>query len=116
MSKSWVLMAGMIGAFACAACAQKPAPEYRIEATVKDLMDAIVDPASDAIWGSVEIVATLEGTVEKKPRTDDDWKTLQRHAVALTEAGNLLLMPGRKIAKPGEKADDARVDLHPEEI
>ena len=26
------------------------------------------------------------------------------------------MMPGRVVAKPGEKAEDPRVDLHPEEI
>ena len=62
-------------------CARPPADDYRISLTVKDIMDAIVDPSSDAIWGSVEVVATLEGTVEKQPRTDDDWKALRRHAV-----------------------------------
>ena len=71
---------------------------------------------ADAIWDSVEIVATLEGTEHKAPKTDDDWKALRRHAVALVEASNLLLIPGRHVARSGEKPDDARVDLHPEEI
>jgi len=74
------------------------------------------DPAADALWDSVEVVATLEGTEHKAPKTDDDWKVLRQHAIALVEASNLLLIPGRHVAKPGEKADDARVDLHPEEI
>lgn len=99
-----------------AACAPAPSDQYRVRATVKELMDSIVDPASDAIWGSVEVVVTLEGTVEKQPKTDDDWKALRRHAVSLIEVSNLLLMPGRKVARPGEKAEDARVDLQPEEI
>ena len=36
--------------------------------------------------------------------------------MTLMEASNLLLMPGRKIAKPGEKAGDPRVDRDPDEI
>lgn len=79
-------------------------------------MDSVIDPGSDALWDSVEIVATLDGVEHKQPRTDDDWKVLRRHAVTLVEASNLLLIPGRRVAKPGEKAEDARVDLHPEEI
>lgn len=79
-------------------------------------MDSVVDPNADAIWDSVEIVATLEGTVEKAPKTDDDWKALRRQAISLAEASNLLLIPGRRIARPGEKAEDERVDLKPEEI
>ena len=62
------------------------------------------------------MIATLEGTERKAPRTDDDWKALRRHAVALAEASNLLLIPGRHVARPGEKPEDARVDLQPEEI
>src|SRR3954451_22412386 len=95
---------------------QSRSPEFRPTSTVKDIMDSVVDPAADALWDSVEVVATLEGTEHKAPKTDDDWKALRRHAVALVEASNLLLIPGRRVARAGEKADDARVDLHPEEI
>ncbi|MFN7915185.1 MAG: hypothetical protein U0Q55_07580 [Vicinamibacterales bacterium] len=107
-------------ALACAvlsACSS-PAPStaFRTTATVKDIMDSIVDPSSDAIWDSVEIIATLDGVEHKQPRTDDDWKALRREAITLVEASNLLLIPGRHVAKPGEKAEDARVDLHPEEV
>lgn len=98
-----------------AGCAS-PSPDFRPTSTVKDIMDSVIDPSADGLWDSVEIVATLEGTEYKAPKTDDDWKALRRHAVALVEASNLLLIPGRHVAKPGEKAEDARVDLHPEEI
>jgi hypothetical protein len=108
-----VLTASLLG---CAACAPKPGPEFRPTSTVKDIMDSVVDPNADALWDSVEVIATLEGTEQKTPRTDEDWKVLRRHAVSLVEASNLLLIPGRHVAKSGEKADDARVDLHPEEI
>ena len=79
-------------------------------------MDSVVDPNADAIWDSVEIIVTLAGTEEKAPKTDEDWKSLRRHAISLLEASNLLLVPGRRIAKPGEKAEDERVDLTPQEI
>jgi len=98
-----------------ASCTSPQQTEFRPTSTVKDIMDSLIDPSADAIWDSVEVVATLEGTEHKAPRTDDEWKALRRHAVALVEASNLLLIPGRHVAKAGEKADDARVDLHPEE-
>jgi len=101
---------------AMATCARSSSPEFQPTATVKDIMDSVVDPNADAIWDSVEIVATLQGIEEKAPRTDEDWKSLRRHAISLLEASNLLLVPGRRIAKPGETADDERVDLKPEEI
>ena len=87
-----------------------------MSATIKDIMDSVIDPNADALWDSVEIDATLQGVNRKQPTTDDDWKVLRRHAIALSEASNLLLMHGRRVAKPGEKAEDERVDLNPEEI
>lgn len=107
----------LVGALSfVAACSRPSAPEFQPTATVKDIMDSVVDPNADAIWDSVEVVATLQGTEEKAPKTDEDWKNLRRHAISLLEASNLLLVPGRRIAKPGEKAEDERVDLKPEEI
>src|SRR5262245_38027200 len=99
-----------------AACARSSTPEFQPTATVKDIMDSVVDPNADAIWDSVEVLVTLAGTEEKAPKTDEDWKNLRRHAISLLEASNLLLVPGRNIARPGEKAEDERVDLRPEEI
>jgi hypothetical protein len=105
---------------ACTACSppsgSPAAADYRPTSTVKDIMDAVIDPSADFVWDSVQIVATLQGTEEHAPRTDDDWKAVRRHTVALVEASNLLLIPGRHIARPGEKADDPKVDLPPEEI
>jgi hypothetical protein len=102
-------------ASACRAPAP-PLPDFRPTATVKDIMDALVDPSADLLWDSVEIVATLNGTSEKAPQTDAEWQTLRRHAIGLVEASNLLLVPGRRIARPGEQAGDPRIDLQPEQI
>jgi hypothetical protein len=113
--------------FALAGCAseqpkqdaQKPAdpqPEYRTTATVKDIMDALVDPGSDYIWDSVETTVSAKGVEEKAPKTDEDWKQVRNHAIMLLEATNLLQMPGRHVAKSGEKADDPKVELSPEQI
>lgn len=92
------------------------AAEYRTTATVKDIMDALVDPGSDYIWDSVETVVSAKGTEEKAPHTDDDWKQVRNHAIMLLEATNLLQIPGRHVAKPGEKADDPKVELSPDQI
>ena len=91
-------------------------PEYRTTATVKDIMDALVDPGSDYIWDSVETVVSAKGTEEKAPHTDEDWKQVRNHAIMLLEATNLLQIPGRHVAKAGEKAEDPKVELSPEQI
>jgi hypothetical protein len=105
----------LVCAIACSGSAP-PAPEFQTTATMKDIMESIVDPHADGLWESVEVVATLQGVVEKAPKTDDDWKALRHHAIAIMEAANLLIVPGRRIAAPGQKAEDARIDLNPEEI
>lgn len=97
-------------------CSPEPQTEFRPTSTVKDIMDSGIDPSSDALWDSVEVIATLQGTERKPPKAYEDWKVLRRHAVSLVEASNLLLIPGRRMARPGEKAEDARVDLQPEDI
>jgi len=92
-----------------------PQPQFRVDATIKDIMDSQVDPSADYIWDAVATTVTTKGKDEKYPRTDDEWKEVRRHAIRLMEASNLLLIPGRRVAKPGEKGDP-RVELPPEQI
>ncbi len=99
----------------CGACAGPP-PEYRTTATVKDIMDSVVDPNADYLFESVSTTVTAKGIIEKAPKTDDDWKEMRRHAVALMEATNLLQIPGRLVAQPGERSENPRIELSPEVI
>jgi hypothetical protein len=116
------LLLSIIIGLCVAGCAQpqpapaQPEPEFRMTATVRDIMDAIVDPGADYIWESVETVVSAKGVVEKMPRTDEEWKNVRRHAIMLLEATNLLQMPGRAVARPGEKADDPQFEQSPEQI
>jgi DNA transposition AAA+ family ATPase len=115
---------GIVIVLAAGCAQQRTAPaaqeasqgDYRLTATIKDIMDSVVDPNADYIWESVETIVSAKGVEEKKPRTDEDWKEVRRHAIALMEATNLLKMPGRRVAQAGEKADDANVELRPEQI
>jgi hypothetical protein len=106
----------MLVATACSAPPPPPQPEFRPTSTVKDIMDSLVDPSADFIWDSVEVVVTAQGTEERAPKTDDEWKEVRRRAVAIIEASNMLLVPGRHIARPGEKAEDPKIELAPEQI
>ena len=88
-----------------AACSPKAAPsvaqptqQYRLTATVQELMDGLIDPSADTLWDSVAFIATTTGTEERRPRTDDDWKAVRSSALNLIEAANLLSMPGRRVA------------------
>jgi hypothetical protein len=89
--------------FVIAAARQKqespPVPRLptAVVASVKQLMNGIIDPAADVVFGSVSTIITAEGTEERAPRTDEEWETVGNSAVALAESANLLMMDGRAI-------------------
>ena len=41
---------------------------------------------------------------------------MRRRAVILVEATNVLLIPGRRVAKPGENSANPNIELEPEQI
>ena len=69
-------------------------------------MDAVIDPSADALWDSVSIIETAKGTVFHQPHTDEEWQEARRHAIALVEGTNLLVMDGRKLVAPGSPVLD----------
>jgi cytochrome c556 len=117
----WLALAGVSLLVVVAACsapapAAKKEPPFRKTATIKDIMDSMVDPSADFLWESVATIVTKAGTEERRPRTDDDWKKVRRAAITLVEATNLLIMDGRAVAKPGEKSENPGIELSPEAI
>ena len=91
-------------------------PEYMPTATIKDIMDAIVDPSADVVWESVQTIVTPAGVDERSPKTDEEWATVRRGAIRVVEGANLLMMPGRHVARPHEKSETPGVELEPEDI
>jgi hypothetical protein len=89
---------------------------YTPTATIKDLMDSIVDPSADVVWNAVSTTVGNEGAEEKMPHTDDEWVEVRRGAIRLVEAANLLMVPGRHVARPGEKSETPNVELEPTEM
>jgi len=71
-------------------------------------MQSLVAPSAQGLWDAVGTVSNAKGTVNLEPRTNEDWAAVRRHAVALIESTNLLLIPGRRIAPAG--AETLRVD------
>lgn len=87
-----------------------PAPQasaIKAVASIQEIMESLVDPAADALWESVSTEVTTKGTVERSPKTPEEWLTLRHQAIALQESANLLLLPGRRVAHPGKDLDDA---------
>ena len=70
-----------------------------------------IDPNADVVWLAVTTVQSAKGTVETKPRNDEEWTKVRHGAIALTEAANLLMVPGRHVARPGEKSETPGVEL-----
>src|SRR3954470_16117426 len=82
-----------------AALAQQP--PLRPVATIRQLHDAMISPASDAIF-NVGIAA---------PKTDQEWAAMQNAAVTLAESGNLLMVGTRAKDRRGwMKMSRAMVD------
>src|SRR6185436_11781457 len=96
---------------------QAPAgPQFRLTATIKDIMDAIVDPSADVLWESVATIVSAKGTEERRPRTDEEWANVRRNAIRVIEGANLLVMEGRHVARPGEKSENPGIELEPEQM
>jgi hypothetical protein len=91
-------------------------PVFQPTATVKDLMLDIVDPSADIVWLSVTTVVNEDGIVETAPVSDEEWREVRRGAIALVEAANLLQIPGRHVAAPGEVSEVPGVELEPLEM
>jgi len=79
-----------IGVALTTACSA--APPYRPVATVEQIMEASVEPASNAVF---DAAAWVNGVQVGGPKTDDEWKMVQANALMLAETGNLLLMGPR---------------------
>jgi hypothetical protein len=114
----WLFLVGvsLLVAAACSRPSTQRESPFRPTSTIKDLMDSMVDPSADLLWDSVATIVSASGTEEKAPRTDEDWAKVRHSAITLVEATNLLLMDGRRVARPGEKAENPKVELGPEEI
>jgi hypothetical protein len=106
LTSAWVL-AGCEKKTESVAVAPAPAasPEKPV-ASILDLMAGQVDPSADFLWESVATVSTPKGMIEHQPRTDEEWLAVRMKALQLAEAANLLMMPGRRLAHPGQHLDD----------
>jgi cytochrome c556 len=109
-------------ALGLAACSQNPAPPaaaaaaaapqvpFQPDASIQDLMENVVDHNADILWESVAVISSEKGIEERMPRTDEEWATVRAAAVTLSEATNLLMIPGRKVAHEGKVLQDSNVE------
>ena len=93
-----------------------PQPEFRPIVSVAELMGHSIEPNAFGIWDAIQTTITAKGTVEKVPRTEEEWELVRNHAVTLVESGNLLLIPGRRVTEPGVPSADPATELPPDQI
>jgi hypothetical protein len=101
-----------------AAAPAGPAPysEFNTTATIRDVMDTLIDPTADTLWNAVRFENTEDGAKEYRPETDEDWAALRRAAVAIIEGGNSLMIPGRHVAAPGATTEFPQYEYMPDEV
>lgn len=84
------------------ACAPAPEPAaFRPVASVKELMNATVQPAAAIYWQSVSTTVTKDGVEEKFPKNDEEWNAVWGAAITVAESGNLMMLAPR--AKDGDR-------------
>jgi len=89
-----------------------PPPPFRPVADMKQLMNSVIDPAADVIWGSVGTIVSAQGTEERAPKTDEEWAAVVNSAYVITESGNLMMI-GSRVKDTGEwiRQSQALIDV-----
>src|SRR2546422_9293829 len=59
--------------------------DRQVYSSIKDLMESIIDPSADELWGAVGTVVDQDGTHERFPKTQEEWLGLRRAAVRIIE-------------------------------
>jgi cytochrome c556 len=102
---------------ACSSSKPTPAPppasalwgELKPVVSVKELMHDMIDPLADNIFDAVGTEMSARGTIEREPRTDEDWEKIRIGAVSIAEGASLLKIP-RPFAPPGDQNNSTGPD------
>ena len=117
MQTRFLFLAGVLLILVSACRAPEPAappsPEFRPTATIKDIMDSIIDPSADELWEAVATTVDATGVHEKFPQNDEEWKMVRRDAIRLLEGTNLLLIPGRSVANRAKSPRTRELSWNP---
>jgi hypothetical protein len=90
-----VAVLAYVGAVSITSCSGPQPPPFKPLVDVKVLMNSVVDPQADIIWGSVATIVTFAGVEERRPHTDGEWAAVRDSGVVLAESGNLMMMVPR---------------------
>jgi len=107
--RHWYVALAVLSISACGGGGNDPPPFKPVVDTAL-LMEAFIDPAADVIWGSVGTIVTAAGEEHIRPKTEEEWMQVRNAAVAVTEAGNLLMMAPRAKDAEWMRISQAMID------
>jgi len=73
------------------------APVVPAVATVKQVMNGMIQPSASAVWDSVATIVSDAGVEERRPQTDEEWAQVAASAAMVIESANLLTDRSRAI-------------------
>ena len=118
---SAVVLCGMCLLVGCS----KPAPEqppppaappYHPVASIREVMNSVIDPNVDVVWNAVKTVIDHGKPTEHAPANDEEWASVRHSAMTVVEGANLLMMPGRAVAPPGAGSLAPGIELAPDQV
>lgn len=86
------------------ACGQAPQPDatptdtgtiYNTSNDIVSLMNLVIEPVADSLWGSAGWILSDAGYEELYPTTDEGWDFVYSQSAMIVELGNLLALPER---------------------
>jgi hypothetical protein len=116
MKLRWTLAAAALAASACSNETTQ-LPPFKPIVDTGTLMESFIEPSADVIWLSVGTIVTAAGEEHIRPQTEEEWAKVKSAAVAVSEAGNLLMMePRARDADEWMRLSTAMVDTGAEAI
>ena len=90
------------------------APPYNPVASIREVMNSVIDPNVDVVWNAVKTVIDHGKPIEHAPANDEEWAAVRHSAMTVSEGANLLMMPGRAVAPPGAGSLSPGIQLAPD--
>lgn len=85
-------------------------------ATIKDIMQSMVDPTGDFLFQSVQTVSNDQGVAEKAPQTSQEWAEVREHLQILINAPDALLADDRRAGRPRDRSKSPEVENEPQQV
>jgi hypothetical protein len=91
------------------------APPYHPVASIREVMNSVIDPNVDVVWNAVKTDIDHGKQIEHAPANDDEWAAVRHSALTVAEGANLLMMP-RAVAPPGAGSLSPGIELAPDQV